>query len=36
VSCIGPQQEAQPKTVYFDRLDFTHGVPHRKEGTEEK
>lgn len=22
------QQEAQPKTVYFDRIDFTHGVPH--------
>jgi AraC-like DNA-binding protein/mannose-6-phosphate isomerase-like protein (cupin superfamily) len=24
-------QEPQPKTVYFDRLDFTHGVPHEKE-----
>ncbi len=24
------QQEPQPKTVYFDRLDFTHGVPHKK------
>jgi AraC-like DNA-binding protein len=21
------QQEEQPKTVYYDRLDFTHGVP---------
>ena len=21
------QRESQPKTVYFDRLDFTHGVP---------
>ncbi len=25
------QQEAQPKTVYFDHLDYTHGVPHEKE-----
>lgn len=25
------QQEAQPKTVYFDHLDYTHGVPHQKE-----
>ena len=25
------QQEAQPKTVYYDHLDYTHGVPHRKE-----
>jgi AraC-like DNA-binding protein/mannose-6-phosphate isomerase-like protein (cupin superfamily) len=24
------QQEEQPKTVYFDRLDFTHGIPRRK------
>ena len=24
------QQEAQPKTVYFDRVDFTHGVPLKK------
>jgi AraC-like DNA-binding protein len=23
------QPEVQPKTVYADRLDFTHGVPHR-------
>lgn len=23
------QRESQPKTVYADRLDFTHGVPHR-------
>lgn len=23
--------EGQPKTVYFDRLDFTAGVPHAKE-----
>jgi AraC-like DNA-binding protein len=28
------QPEAEPKTVYSDRLDFTHGVPHPKtEGT---
>lgn len=25
------QQDEQPKTVYFDHLDFTHGVPHKKE-----
>jgi AraC-like DNA-binding protein len=25
------EQEANPKTVYFDRLDYTHGVPHQKE-----
>ena len=25
------KQEEQPKTVYFDHLDFTHGVPHKKE-----
>jgi AraC-like DNA-binding protein/mannose-6-phosphate isomerase-like protein (cupin superfamily) len=25
------RQEEQPKTVYFDRLDYTHGVPHRKD-----
>lgn len=25
------QQEEQPKTVYFDHLDFTHGVPLKKE-----
>ncbi|MDP1579239.1 MAG: helix-turn-helix domain-containing protein [Candidatus Didemnitutus sp.] len=25
------QQEAQPKTVYYDRLDFTHGVPAKKD-----
>jgi AraC-like DNA-binding protein/mannose-6-phosphate isomerase-like protein (cupin superfamily) len=25
------RQEDQPKTVYFDRIDFTHGVPHKKE-----
>jgi AraC-like DNA-binding protein/mannose-6-phosphate isomerase-like protein (cupin superfamily) len=25
------QQEAQPKTVYHDHLDYTHGVPHKKE-----
>jgi len=25
------KQEEQPKTVYFDHLDFTHGVPLRKE-----
>jgi len=24
------QQEEQPKTVYYDHLDFTHGVPHKK------
>jgi len=24
------QSESQPKTVYSDRLDFTHGVPQRK------
>ncbi|HVU34400.1 MAG TPA: AraC family transcriptional regulator [Opitutaceae bacterium] len=23
------QRESQPKTVYADRLDFSHGVPHR-------
>jgi AraC-like DNA-binding protein len=27
-------QEAQPKTVYFDRLDFTHGVPLDKAGSD--
>lgn len=25
------QQEPQPKTVYFDRLDYTHGVPQTKD-----
>jgi AraC-like DNA-binding protein len=25
------QQEEKPKTVYFDHLDYTHGVPHKKE-----
>jgi AraC-like DNA-binding protein/mannose-6-phosphate isomerase-like protein (cupin superfamily) len=25
------QQEERPKTVYFDHLDYTHGVPHEKE-----
>ena len=25
------KQEEQPKTVYFDHLDYTHGVPHKKE-----
>ena len=25
------QQEVQPKTVYFDHLDYTHGVPHQKD-----
>ncbi len=24
------KQEDQPKTVYFDRVDFTHGVPTKK------
>jgi AraC-like DNA-binding protein len=24
------KRESQPKTVYFDRLDFTHGVPQGK------
>lgn len=24
------KRESQPKTVYFDRLDFTHGVPQDK------
>ena len=24
------RQDEQPKTVYFDRLDFTHGVPQKK------
>ena len=24
-------QEEQPKTVYYDHLDYTHGVPHKKE-----
>lgn len=24
------QQEQQPKTVYYDRLDYTHGVPAKK------
>ena len=24
------QREAQPKTVYFNRLDYTHGVPQKK------
>lgn len=23
--------DEQPKTVYYDHLDFTHGVPHKKE-----
>ena len=26
------QRESQPKTVYFDRLDFTHGQPLDKSG----
>ena len=30
------QQEAQPKTVYFDHLDYTHGVPHQKEAAKGK
>jgi len=25
------KKDEQPKTVYFDHLDFTHGVPHKKE-----
>jgi AraC-like DNA-binding protein/mannose-6-phosphate isomerase-like protein (cupin superfamily) len=25
------QQEEQPKTVYYDHVDYTHGVPHKKE-----
>ncbi len=25
-------RESQPKTVYFDRLDYTHGVPQEKSG----
>ncbi len=25
------KQEEQPKTVYFDRLDYTHGVPLKKD-----
>ncbi|MBX3737335.1 MAG: AraC family transcriptional regulator [Candidatus Didemnitutus sp.] len=25
------EQEQQPKTVYYDHVDFTHGVPHKKE-----
>ena len=25
------RQDEQPKTVYYDHLDFTHGVPHKKE-----
>ena len=25
------QQESKPKTVYFDHLDFTHGVPQKKD-----
>jgi AraC-like DNA-binding protein/mannose-6-phosphate isomerase-like protein (cupin superfamily) len=25
------EQEQQPKTVYYDHVDFTHGVPHQKE-----
>lgn len=25
------QQEQQPKTVYYDHVDYTHGVPHEKE-----
>lgn len=27
-------QEEQPKTVYFDHLDYTHGVPHEKDKAE--
>jgi AraC-like DNA-binding protein len=26
------QREAQPKTVYFNRLDYTHGAPKKKSG----
>jgi AraC-like DNA-binding protein len=28
------QQEQQPKTVYHDRLDYTHGVPAPKHDAE--
>ncbi|MBI5767692.1 MAG: AraC family transcriptional regulator [Verrucomicrobia bacterium] len=28
------QKEAQPKTVYFDRLDYTHGAPPAKPGSD--
>ena len=27
------KQEEQPKTVYHDRVDFTHGVPLKKGST---
>lgn len=30
VEALRRQTEEQPKTVYFDRLDYTHGVPHEK------
>lgn len=30
LEALRQQQEEQPKTVYFDRVDFTHGVPHKK------
>jgi hypothetical protein len=26
------RQEEQPKTVYYDHLDYTHGVPSKKGG----
>lgn len=28
------QRESDPKTVYSDRVDFTHGTPHPKQPTE--
>jgi AraC-like DNA-binding protein len=30
------EQEQQPKTVYYDHVDFTHGVPHKRETGAEK
>lgn len=30
LEALRKRQEDQPKTVYFDRLDFTHGEPRKK------
>ncbi len=31
MAALRNQPEEQPKTVYFDHLDFTHGVPQKKD-----
>jgi AraC-like DNA-binding protein/mannose-6-phosphate isomerase-like protein (cupin superfamily) len=30
LDAVRQQPDAKPKTVYYNRLDYTHGVPHKK------